>query len=109
MKSCIAEKAYEVLDIPKANAGAHPRTVMVVHLYAIAANSAMERPRWSNNAACCTTGENLDQVSICCVTFWADLELFDVEVRCRSVLYCLGIVGYFIRSIVVDYLAAQLR
>ena len=109
MQSCVAEKAYKVLDVSQAYAGAHPRAVMVVHLYAIAANTAMERPGRSNYAACATAGENLNQVSICCVSFWTDLELFDVEVRCGSVLNRLRIVGHFIRSFVVDYLTAQLR
>ena len=60
--------------------------MMVMHLYAIATNTAMERPRRSDNSARATAGEHLNQVSICLVTLWADLELFDVEVLCGCVL-----------------------
>ena len=49
MKRCVREEADEVAKIPVSNAGAHPRTVMIVDLNTEAAVRTVVTTRWSHD------------------------------------------------------------
>ena len=51
MHGSIEQEADKVAQIPVTDAGAHPWTVMVMHLNTEAAVRAVERARWSHYLA----------------------------------------------------------
>ena len=99
MGSCKEQESHEKSGVPVTDAGAYPRAVVVVHLHADAASTAVETAGRSENLAGRTVAE-----LIVLVAATKDVDLFFLVELGRLVLVFL----YVIEAIDEGFVALQL-